>query len=177
MADTSIPHGTETDKPGLFINIINEGDLVPLAQENYMYCLLDVFALPEREFITRRENFRVPPPVLYGSGDGLILRDADRNLADSAEIEACIVERRVLDTKLFGNPFVHSMKIYLERIEKLVGQAGVENLTETVRMELRQMDRIDRTIPEENAERSEGGEQGSVEGRNILEELQRLQRG
>lgn len=174
MADIPIPHGTETAKPGLFINIINEGDPVPLAQENYIYCLLDVFALPEHEIITRCENFRVPPPVLYGSGDCLILRDADRNSADSAEIDACIVERRVLDTKLFGNPFVHSMKIYLERIEKLAGQACV---TETVKMELRQMNEMDRTILEENAERSEGGEQGSVERRNILEELQRLQRG
>ena len=141
VANIAIPHERNTDKPGLFINVINEGDIVPLAQETYINCLLDIFTLPDSEFARKcGVDFHAPSPVLQGSGECVVLRDIDPDSINSTEYEACVVERSVLDTKLFGNPSVHQMSIYMERVENLLEKAKIHDIWTSVAEAFDEMD-------------------------------------
>jgi len=122
VADSPIPHQEGVHKPGVFLNIINEGDVAGLAQEDYIKSLIEVYVLSTNDLRDRyKGNFRVPPPVLKVSGTCLILRDADPDVVNTNELQASIVDPKVLETKLFGSPCVHFMKVYVERINELMG--------------------------------------------------------
>ncbi|KAL8912275.1 MAG: hypothetical protein Q9172_007530, partial [Xanthocarpia lactea] len=86
-------------------DIVNEGDPVPQAQEEFIKTLIDVYVL--------------------ASGHQVILRDADPDDLDSNNIQVYTTESSVLEKKLFGNPFVHPMKEYLDRIKGL-GDLGLK---------------------------------------------------
>jgi hypothetical protein len=47
----------------------------------------------------------------------------DANNCDSSEFAAYIVDHAMLDTKIFGNPFVHFMDEYLKRTKFVTKEA------------------------------------------------------
>jgi hypothetical protein len=49
----------------------------------------------------------------------VILRDVDPNNEKGTDIKIYNTNSERVETKLFGNPFVHLMREYLERIEQL----------------------------------------------------------
>ena len=117
----------------LFLSVVNEGDPVALLQEEYFRTLLSVYLLPRKE-IDRNflGEFVVPSPVLRISGTCVVLRD--RNPDDEHEdgIDAVEVAAVDLEKKLFGNIFIHYMKHYLARVERLAAEElerfGHENM-------------------------------------------------
>jgi len=90
-----------------------------------MRALLEVYVLSEAELAERYPSgFSVPPPLMRASGNVVVLQDLD---PDDAEVEGCravAVSADVLERKLFGNPFVHSMALYLSRIVSLAGETS-----------------------------------------------------
>jgi hypothetical protein len=100
--------------------------MVPLAQQDYILSLMEVFLLPDHEFERRRDHWPVPAPKLNGSGKCVVLKDKDANSLDSSEFAAYVVDRAVLDTKMFGDPFMHFMKEYLKRTKFVAKEADFD---------------------------------------------------
>ncbi|OZJ04123.1 hypothetical protein BZG36_02822 [Bifiguratus adelaidae] len=121
LASVHIPHGQPPlHKPGAFLSFINEGDPVPLAQEEYIKALIDVYVLSNDDLKKRySQGYHVPPPRLRVSGTCVVLRDVDPHDAEQMALQACITNSEVVEKKLFGNPYVHPMKVYLERVKEL----------------------------------------------------------
>lgn len=65
-------------------------------------------------------NFLVPAAVLKTSGTCLTLRDVNPDDVNANEFRASIVNAEVLQTELFGNPFVHPINVCMERINQLM---------------------------------------------------------
>lgn len=106
--------------PGLFLSIINEGDPVPQAQEEFIKTLIDVYVLNFKDLSERYPNgVNVPQGHFTASGNTVILRDVDPNDENTNNIRPYTTESHLLARKLFGNPFVHFMSEYLERIEQM----------------------------------------------------------
>jgi hypothetical protein len=109
--------------------VINEGDPVPLAQKEYIKALISVYALSDKDIATKYpDGFKIPDPTLRISGNCVILMDADPEDAKETVVRARGAEAQVVEKKLFGNPFVHLMVEYLERVERL---AEAAQITET----------------------------------------------
>ncbi|RYO88023.1 hypothetical protein DL764_008782 [Monosporascus ibericus] len=109
---------------GLFLNIVNEGDPVPLMQPEYVKALLKFFTLNaidlERHLQENYPNcFTVPAPVFRVSGSCIILRDNDCDNVDAVGWNAVTIRADKLERKLFGNPALHLKTEYLERVKDL----------------------------------------------------------
>ncbi|KAL9024574.1 MAG: hypothetical protein Q9196_006418 [Gyalolechia fulgens] len=116
----------DSKRHGVFLSIVNEGDPVPQAQEEFIKTLIDVYVLSRNDLDIRYPNgVEIPHGLFRASGHQVILRDADPDDLDSNNIEVYTTESSVLEKKLFGNPFVHPMKEYLDRIEGL-GDLGLK---------------------------------------------------
>ena len=111
--------------PGLFLSIINEGDPVPQAQEEFIKTLVDVYVLNSKDLSERYpDGVKVPQGHFTASGNTMILRDVDPNDENTNNIKPYTTDSHLLERKLFGNPFVHSMREYLERIEQMELENG-----------------------------------------------------
>ena len=64
----------------------------------------------------------------------MVLRDVASDEAEEVEPKAFGVEPAVLNTALFGNPVLHSMREYLERVNKLhaLAETGVSSSTNKI---------------------------------------------
>ena len=120
---TSIPiHSIQeaSINPGLFLSIVNEGDLVSQAQEDFIKILVDVFVLSIKDFKERHlGGVHMPQGHFKASGKTVILRDDNPDEENADIIRAYTADSSLLGKKLFGNPFVHLMKVYWERIEQM----------------------------------------------------------
>ncbi|KAI4231349.1 MAG: hypothetical protein LQ349_005674 [Xanthoria aureola] len=110
-------------RPGVFLSIVNEGDPVPQAQEEFIKTLIDVYML-SREDLDRRypDGIAIPRGTFRASGHPVILRDAEPDDLHPNLIEIHRTDSRILQQKLFGNPFIHPMREYLDRIQGLSDQ-------------------------------------------------------
>ncbi|KAL8895270.1 MAG: hypothetical protein Q9192_003743 [Flavoplaca navasiana] len=118
----------DTKRPGNFLSIVNEGDPVPQAQEEFVKTLLDVYALSPKDLASRYpDGVIIPQGRFRASGHPVILRDADPEDWDSKNIAIYTTESHLLEKKLFGNPLVHSMKEYLARVEGLTNLGEEES--------------------------------------------------
>ena len=107
-------------RPGVFLSIIIEGDPVPQAQEEFIKALIDVYVLSNKELDQRYPGgFYVPSGRFRASGNTVILRDIDPDNEKGMDVKTYKTNSERVETKLFGNPFVHLMTEYLERIEQL----------------------------------------------------------
>ncbi|KAL9627367.1 MAG: hypothetical protein Q9204_006618 [Flavoplaca sp. TL-2023a] len=120
---TSVPlhqWPVETKRPGNFLSIVNEGDPVAQAQEEFIKTLVDVYALSPKDLESRYpDGVVIPQGRFRASGHTVILKDAEPDDLDSKTIEIHTTESHLLEKKLFGNPLVHPMKEYLARVEGL----------------------------------------------------------
>ena len=64
-------------------------------------------------------GFYVPSGRFRASGNTVILRDIDPDNEKGMDVKTYKTNSERVETKLFGNPFVHLMTEYLERIEQL----------------------------------------------------------
>lgn len=107
------------------MNIINEGDPVPLSQESYVRSLLELYALSEDDLEERYpKGFCVPEPAFRMSGCCVVLQDVEPDNVAATGWQALTAQADVVEKKLFGNPLVHNMGHYLERVEELGVQVG-----------------------------------------------------
>ncbi|RYP56593.1 hypothetical protein DL769_009904 [Monosporascus sp. CRB-8-3] len=75
---------------GTFLSIINEGDPVPLMQQDYVQALLEVFVLSPEELEKKYPNgFKVPDPVLRVSGPCIVLHNNDASDVCEEYLERC----------------------------------------------------------------------------------------
>ncbi|RYP15481.1 hypothetical protein DL765_005688 [Monosporascus sp. GIB2] len=123
---TTIPIDPPTRDPfqsGIFLSIINEGDPVPLLQQDYFHALLEVFVLsPEGLKKKYPHGFKVPDPVFRVSGPCIVLRDKDASDVDVREWNAVKIREEMLERKLFGNVGVHRKNEYLDRCKSLASK-------------------------------------------------------
>jgi hypothetical protein len=106
----------------LFLSVINEGDPVVLAQEDYVAALLEVILVPESLFREKHpDGVQMPDPFFKISGNCILLRDPDPEDSNAEDIQPCMVASNIIESRLFGNPFVHGMKEYLSRINIVFG--------------------------------------------------------
>lgn len=119
---TDIPISELKAPSGLFLNVINEGGIVALAQREYIKRILDVLLLEPTQFRTRYpEGFWIPDMQYKTSGTPVILKHMPQAGADGLPYKPYVVDREVLEKKLFVNPIVHKHDyFYLERINKCV---------------------------------------------------------
>ncbi|KAL8649146.1 MAG: hypothetical protein Q9226_005697 [Calogaya cf. arnoldii] len=124
VASTSLQNWKgDSIRPGVFLSIVNEGDPVPQAQEEFVKTLVDVYVL-SREGLDRRypDGISIPRGTFRASGNPVILRDAEPDDLNSNHIEIHLTDSQTLEKKMFGNPFIHSMREYLDRIQGLSDQ-------------------------------------------------------
>ena len=121
---SSIPlHSNEeiSARSGLFLSFVNEGDPVLQAQEDFIKTLIDVYLLNPKKLCERYPaGVQVPRGHFRPSGKTVIFRDVEPNDEDGNDIRPYITDTCLLEKKLFGNPFVHSIREYSERIEQTV---------------------------------------------------------
>ncbi|KAF1928891.1 alpha/beta-hydrolase [Didymella exigua CBS 183.55] len=120
-------------KPGRFWSVINEGDPVPQAQEEFMKRLIEVYVLELSDLRTRYpEEVPVPAGHFRASGHTIVLKieDPDDESEEDVEIRAYMTSSRTLETMLFGNAFEHSCELYKYRVMQLARSASVEHISE-----------------------------------------------
>ena len=65
----------------------------------------------------------VPPATLSNAGRLVVLRVPDGSDGNQSDVKACLVKDDQLRQVIFGDPLVHSMNIYAQRIEVLAVRA------------------------------------------------------
>ena len=111
---------TPVHSTGMFFNVINEGDPVPLVQVAYVKSLLDVYTLSDTDFKERYpDGFRLPEPEFKVSGQCIVLQDPHTSGEGTGDWRAVAVACDVMERKLFGNPIHHLMRHYLTRVMEL----------------------------------------------------------
>jgi hypothetical protein len=115
---------------GLFFNVVNEEDPVPLMQPAYVNSLLTFFTLNDEDLkkhlAEKHPNgFTLPAAFFRVTEPCIVLRADDATDVDAVGWNAVKIQGEKLERKLFGNPAVHSMEEgYLVRIRYLVKQMG-----------------------------------------------------
>lgn len=130
----------------MFVSFMNEGDPVCRADKKYFYSLLDLYAhsapgsllysMESGNSPGLHNHWRVPPPSAACAGDLILLRDKKRNGSqpslsrshssdpqsplEKGSIEACGITDPELRDVVFGDPLMHSMDLYCQRIEALL---------------------------------------------------------
>ncbi|KAH8635262.1 alpha/beta-hydrolase [Alternaria alternata] len=107
-------------KASLFMSFINEGDPVPLAQEEYMHSLVQAYTQP----VTKTE-WEVPRPFYLPSGDQVVLRYETHESGGAGRVVMLRVGCATLEGVLFGDIVMHSMSIYKDRIQKILEQLAL----------------------------------------------------
>jgi len=83
---------------------------VPLCQEDYIKSILDIYMKDPEELVA--EGFHVPAAKYRVSGQCVVLQDNDPDDPDAVGWKAVVVDGTQMESKLFGNPFLHQMKYY-----------------------------------------------------------------
>ncbi|KAK3298107.1 Alpha/Beta hydrolase protein [Chaetomium fimeti] len=111
---------------GLFLNVVNERDPIPLAQQEYIHLLLNCFSRAQESKEPSTESLRAPKPILRVSGTCIVLMDVCGETGQT-EWRAVEVAPEVLETKLFGDPTMHDAGNYVARIDaaRLAGHLEV----------------------------------------------------
>ena len=97
MASTSL-HVWKGDsiRPGAFLSIVNEGEPVPQAQEEFIKTLVDVYVLSREDLDHRYPvGISVPRGTFRASGNPVILRDAEPDDLDSNHIEIHMTDSQI----------------------------------------------------------------------------------
>lgn len=135
----------------VFYSVINEGDPVVRASREYVQSLVKLYLTPISSATKKGikeilhaskststlcgpanrpqlalpiavQTWTLPPATLSNAGRLVLLRS--RHVArNQAEIEACCVSDAELRTVIFGDPAMHSMKVYSNRVENLLKMA------------------------------------------------------
>ena len=100
----------------MFLNIVNEGDPTPLSQQEYVHLLLRCFVSTKEPKEPSNETLQVPEPVLRLSGTCIVLRDVSEDIQQK-KWRAVEVVPGVLERKLFGDPTMHHVGNYVDRIK------------------------------------------------------------
>lgn len=91
--------------------------------------MIEVYVL-KRTDLKEKDPSEVPIPSGHfrASGHIIILRDEDPDNTDdeSDVVDAYTTSSSALETRLFGNAFVHSCELYKERVFQLAQAASVE---------------------------------------------------
>ena len=105
------------------MSVINDGDVVPLAQTEYMRTLLEILATPLQGIIDKvQRGFELPKPFYGFSGQLIILRDKEVNDAGQPIVtQACEITPHELSEHLFGNLKAHPMQEYRDHVERILG--------------------------------------------------------
>jgi hypothetical protein len=101
----------------LFISFINEGDLVALAQDEYMQSLVQAWMGPVKD-----TPWVIPTPLYISSGDLVVLRCENDENGEIKTISPLRVNNSILQTVLFGDPVMHSMTMYEDRVQRILKQ-------------------------------------------------------
>jgi hypothetical protein len=108
------------------LSIINEGDLVVLAQESYIKELLEIYALPPKRVQMKIAcGFEVPAPYLRISGTCVLLKeneddgDEDEDGDEEVSWTAYEVEPSDVERAFFGDHRKHMMTEYVRRVKFL----------------------------------------------------------
>ncbi|KAL7274318.1 hypothetical protein RUND412_002790 [Rhizina undulata] len=120
----SVPALTPPQKSltSLFLSFMNEGDPVVRADRPYVGSLLEVYSSSVPQPPTTSETseitptWRLPLPSYFNSGKLVILRDVAPEDAEEVDAKPFTVNQTKLSTTVFGNPAVHRMSEYLNRI-------------------------------------------------------------
>ena len=104
------------------MSVINDGDVVPLAQTEYMRTLLEILATPLQEVKDKvQRGFELPEPFYGFGGQLIILRDKEVNDARQQIVtQACEITPYELSQHIFGNPKAHPMQEYRDHIERIL---------------------------------------------------------
>lgn len=119
-----------SQKPGAFLSIVNEGDPVPQAQEEFIKRLIEVFVLAPSTLTERYpDGIIIPSGHFRASGHTIVLKLEDPDEIgdeedEGGEVGAYTTLSSTLETMLFGDPFVHSSDLYMERIARLARSAS-----------------------------------------------------
>ncbi|CRG83408.1 hypothetical protein PISL3812_00759 [Talaromyces islandicus] len=139
-----------TNSKSLFFGFINEGDPVARADKTYVKSLLELYAKPApclSPLLLHRPNrhkptWNVPEATLSLAGRLVILRgrhspssssknSPSRNNEKADAVEAVTAADEDLRGLVFGDPLMHTMDLYAQRIERLATEAVVERLKVT----------------------------------------------
>ncbi|KAJ5610420.1 hypothetical protein N7510_007139 [Penicillium lagena] len=120
------PTPSPDSEESLFYAFINEGDPVPRADKAYMRSLLNLYAspAPNRFKKPRSTTWEVPPAPLSLAGHLVVLRNTPTEhehppIMRKGEVEACVTSDDVVRNAIFGNPGMHLMMLYSQRIDAL----------------------------------------------------------
>jgi hypothetical protein len=128
------PTPSPDSEESLFYAFINEGDPVPRADKAYVRSLLNLYASPapnsskwrKYEKTTKKPRsaiWEVPPASLSLAGHLVVLRNTstehEQPMMSKREVEACVTSDDVVRNAIFGDPGMHMMKLYSQRIDAL----------------------------------------------------------
>ncbi|KAJ5812181.1 hypothetical protein N7474_008482 [Penicillium riverlandense] len=128
------PTPSPDSEGSLFYAFINEGDPVPRADKAYLRSLLNLYTSPapnsskwrKYEKATKKPRsaiWEVPPAPLSLAGHLVVLRSTptehERPMMSKGEVEACVTSDDVVRNAIFGDPGMHMMKLYSQRIDSL----------------------------------------------------------
>lgn len=118
-------------KQGVFLSIINEGDPIVLAQESYINTLISIYVLSPQGFEKEYGKLdETPKQVYHVSGQCIVLRDEDPDNEenDLGSFKAYVIVNSLLESCLFGNPFMHMMDEYIRSLGSLKADGYGEKL-------------------------------------------------
>ncbi|KAI4596539.1 hypothetical protein KJ359_005295 [Pestalotiopsis sp. 9143b] len=115
----------ETHSSGMFLNFINEGDPVALAEPDYIESLLQAYASRSSQ---KDAQWKVPRPTRFSIGALILLKDVSSDDSDDDNPAAFRIDHGDLEGLIFGNPLRHSMSLYRQRVESLRERANNEEL-------------------------------------------------
>ncbi|KAL1847162.1 dihydroxy-acid dehydratase ilv3 [Paecilomyces lecythidis] len=131
-------------RKSLFFSFINEGDPVSRADKAYVRSLLDLYVSPAPDSVLahitstvrhrrlegrgkiRMLHWTVPESTLSLPGQLVVLRKRPRHSSwqeATEEVEACTATDSELRGVVFGDPLMHTMDLYAQRIDKLAAGA------------------------------------------------------
>lgn len=146
-------HGEHRLRKSLFLSFINEGDVVCRAEKAYIRSLVELLASPvpdapkkamlistSRVNLLTRSNetsrppnhtqkavWKIPPATLSNAGRLVLLRMSPKagraSRQPSEDITASVVTDEQLRTVIWGDPLVHTMEAYANRVEVLATKA------------------------------------------------------
>jgi hypothetical protein len=124
----------------MFFGFINEGDPVARADKTYVKSLLELYAKPAA-CSRHKPTWNVPEATLSLAGRLVILRgrhspsslknSASTNTKKADTVEAVTATDEDLRGLVFGDPLMHTMDLYAQRIERLATEAVVGRLKVT----------------------------------------------
>ncbi|KAH8690232.1 Alpha/Beta hydrolase protein [Talaromyces proteolyticus] len=123
----------------MFFGFVNEGDPVARADKTYVKSLLEMYARPTAciNNCSKKKNpkpvWKVPEATLSLAGRLVVLRTTSSSSSSKKKkarrmIEAVIASDADLRGLVFGDPLMHAMDLYAQRIEQLATEEVVGRL-------------------------------------------------